>query len=154
MIDPEINKHLDCCKEKVLFTANYAVNEFGGATTPNSNGEFVPVKVNLPELDNSYSIIGNVFFNGFTKLPGAPEFISEVYNLATYTSNLTEREGLLVWTGTYPNITIGPGITSPSIQSFDVETKSGIYSKVTRVLIDFRKPILRTVYFIGINGFI
>lgn len=148
MNDPEILKRLDC-GEKVLFTGIYDLNEFGDVITPGSNGQFVPAKINLPELDDSYSTIGIDYYNGFTALLGSPEFITEVYNLATYTSNLEKREGLLVWTGTYPNITSGPGITIASIQPFEIETKSGIYTEVIKVIIDFRQPTIRTLYFIG-----
>ena len=147
-------ENLLSCTECVLFTGIYNVNDFG-SSIPNSTGVFVPAKINLCELKNDYNIIGNDYYSGTSALLGSPEFITEVYNLASYPQDPSTqtgfgiRDGLLVWTGTYPNPTLPNGITAASIQSFDISAKSGVYSNVKKVIIDFRDPVIRTMYFIG-----
>lgn len=81
-------------------------------------------------------------------LIGGNTFIDETFSMVSYPKeNELPKLGNLIFSGTYREKIID-NITAPSIQEFPVTGSSGIYSEVSRVIIDFNNPT-RVLYFIG-----
>lgn len=83
-------------------------------------------------------------------LLGSSPYIDENYSLVSYPigDNKLPKIGSLVWSGTYREELTPDGKTISSVQEFPVTGASGIYSEVSKVIIDFNN-IVRVVYFIG-----
>jgi hypothetical protein len=94
-------------------------------------------------ISNNYTITG-------TGLLGSDPYADETYSMVSYPYGNKEvnKLGSLIWTGTYREILTETGETAPSIQEFVVSGSSGVYSNVTRVIMDFNN-IVRILYFIG-----
>lgn len=81
-------------------------------------------------------------------LIGGSTFIDETFSMVSYPKdNQLPKLGNLIWSGTYREKIID-NITAPSIQDFPVTGSSGIYSKISRVIVDYNNPT-RVLYFIG-----
>jgi len=74
------------------------------------------------------------------------KYLNETYTLTSYDEDRKCKKGEIVWEGTYPDIG-SSGISSSSVQRFNVLGGSGIYKDVCAVIIDFSNPI-RKIYFI------
>ena len=98
----------------------------------------------------SFSFISINFLSTGPGIPGAPAFADETYSVVSYPNvgkNLPKL-GSVIWSGTYREQLSQDGTTPPSVQDFAVIGASGIYSDVTRVIVDFNN-IIRVVYLIG-----
>lgn len=130
---PRVVKKLLTCSDKLLFTATYDVTKFGaGDTTP----------VNVSIVPNAYSII-NIPNTSFQALPALQQFMTEYYNLTSFSQNLEKQRGYISFTNTYPS---DNDITSIPAIEFPVAAKSGIYEYVDKVVIDYTNDI-RVIYF-------
>jgi hypothetical protein len=137
--------------EKVFFKGTYDVNQFstynldaGGASTFG----FVDVKLkNVPRADRLTTSVYNVASVGQADVENAKVYLAEQYTVNTL--NLAgQTKGQIMWAANYRNddtIT-----TTGGVQEFMVLGKSGLYSPITRVVIDFRRADgIRKIFFIG-----
>ncbi len=97
----------------------------------------------------SNTLISNNYVATGTGLIGSAPFADETYSMVSYSKeNDLLKLGTVIWSGTYREEISESGQTAPSIQDFVVTGATGIYSGVSRVIIDFNN-IIRVVYFIG-----
>lgn len=93
------------------------------------------------------TIISNTYFSN--DITDNLAISDETYSLTSYPENVElVKLGSVIWSGTYREKLLPGGFTPPSIQEFAVIGSSGIYSDVTRVIMDFNN-IKRILYFIG-----
>ena len=82
-------------------------------------------------------------------LLGSPVYADETYSLVSYPENTTiHKLGSIIFSGTYLEQVSDEDFTPPSVQEFPVTAASGIYSGVSRVIVDYNN-IVRVIYFIG-----
>ncbi len=94
-------------------------------------------------VPNAYSII-NIPYIRFQGLPdNSQEFMTEYYNLTSFSQNLQKQCGYISFTNTYPSDIV---ITSIPALEFPVAAKNGIYEYVDKVIIDYTNDI-RVIYF-------
>ena len=64
--------------------------------------------------------------------------------------NITTKVGQINAVTLYQE-NVGPDVISSTVQWYDVNSNSGIYSKITGIIIDFSGPVEqpRILYFIG-----
>jgi hypothetical protein len=130
-------KELMSCSDKVLFTGTYDINELGYG-----DGQTLPV--NLQVLPNSVNIL-NVPFELFEAFPDNSEkFLTETYNLTSWSTNLKEQFGFISFKNSFPS---SGQVLAPVVIQLAVSGKFGIFRKVDKVIIDYTNPI-RVIYFL------
>jgi len=127
--------------DKLLFTGTYNVNDANYG-----DGDTVDVNISCLQGDFSVMNVPSVSFNSIPQDPSSVLFLTEVYNLTTWSPNLINQIGFISWTNSYPNPGTSNNVTSIPIVSFAVSAKSGFYSKVDKVIIDYTNQI-RVMYF-------
>ena len=136
---PKAVKNLLQCDQKVVFKGSYDLANIV------VKGNSAAIDANICENKHGYNIFGVVFNYVQTAQLGAPVFISESYNLSSYTEDLTEQKGIITFTNLYNDSGSG-GISKASIHSFNVLGSNGIYKGIKNVIIDFTNPV-RQLYF-------
>jgi hypothetical protein len=94
-----------------------------------------------------FSFIQNTYNYNSTGLVGAPRYVYEVYSLSSVSETNQEYLGNCTWQSSYPDVGV-IGITQTPIFLFGVSSGTGIYSSLTKVVIDFTN-VNRIVYLIG-----
>lgn len=135
---PDVVKQLLTCSDKLLFTATYDRDPpnftYGTGNTGVANVSVVP---------NAISVIDTPFVL-FQALPDEPtKFITEYYNLTSFSQDLEKQYGYISFTNTYPS---EQQKTSIPAVAFPVAAKSGIFKCVDKVVIDYTNTI-RVLYF-------
>jgi hypothetical protein len=127
--------------EKVLFTGTYNIND------QVNNGITYTL---LPVIDinkNGYNpFIGN-YYNITDKSHSSHNLLLEYNNISSYLSDLKTKIGQIQFTGLDINKTTN-NVASVKLREFDVNSCSGIYANVSKVIIDNRKT-KRVILFIG-----
>lgn len=119
---------------KVLFRAKYDLNKFNKDA----------VRVSLHHEAENYSIMDVPFTLYNSGEENSVNFLSETYNLTTYTKDLKKQLGYISFFNNYVN---DGEITHPSVVKFKILCKEGIYRHVDYVVIDFSKPV-RKMFFV------
>lgn len=143
--------------EKIVLIGTYNINYFSFnpliVNTNNINSTssygYADLKLNNRRLLNSYSNLYNIASTGTSiSLPNTsstPIMLAEEYILNTYNQEKTSSLGQLSWSSNY--ITSTPSYISTGVHEFMVSGSSGIYSTITKIIIDFTSPD-RAVYFV------
>jgi hypothetical protein len=123
--------------DQLLFTGTYNRNNFfygDGNTTP-------VLLESYPKTENTL----NIPYTLFPATPvGLPVMITEQYNLTSWSEDYSMQEGYIIWGNTYPN---GDSeYTSQPAILFPVLAADGIFSRVTKVAIDYTEDN-RILYF-------
>ena len=131
--------------EEIKYIANYDVTQSVRNPTNNryngSTGKITQVAGLC-----GFSFINNLYNGNDTGIPSAPRYLFEIYSLASISEN-QEYLGNCVWQSSYPNIQ-RLGQTGYPIFEFGVSYGTGIYSGLTKVVIDFTN-VNRIVYLIS-----
>ncbi len=135
--------------EEIKFIGSYDVNSAFIQLTPNYPSGNFGLVTNIAGVCANTFLSGN-FLITKTSLFGSPTFADETYSLVSYPkeSNDLPKIGSLIWSGVYREKITLEGTTAPSVQAFVVTGADGIYSDVSRVIIDFNN-VVRVLYFIG-----
>ncbi len=132
--------------EEVKYIATYNITE---RTTNPTNDDY----------NGAYGIITNVagvcgfsftqatYTYNSTGLVGSPKYLFEILSLSTVSETNQEYLGNCTWQSSYPD-SGSTGITETDIVLFGVSSATGIYSGLTKVVIDLTN-INRIVYLIG-----
>ncbi len=94
-----------------------------------------------------FSFIQNTYNYNSTGLVGAPRYLFEVYSLSSVSETNQSYLGDCTWQSSYPDSGT-TGITKVNTFLFGVSSGTGIYSGLTKVVIDFTN-VNRIVYLIG-----
>lgn len=139
--------NLEKCEE-IKFIGTYDRTNPYVQKIPGYNGGSAGYVTEIAGLDTN-TFISNQFIANQTNLLGGPVYADESYSMVSYPNNNGPvKLGSIIWSGTYKERIANDGTTAPSVQEFIVTGTSGIYSDVTRVIIDFNN-IVRVLYFIG-----
>ena len=126
--------------EVVLFTGNYNIND--------QHIDNITYLL-LPEIDanrNGYNaFIGNYYNVNDSK--NSRNLLLEYNNITSYLPDMKTKIGQIQFTGLDMNKT-KKNVASVKLRAFDVNSSSGIYANVTKVVINNYKP-RRIIYFIG-----
>jgi len=126
--------------EIVLFTGNYNIND--------QHIDKVTYLL-LPEIGankNGYNaFIGNYYNVNDSK--NSQNLLLEYNNISSYLPDMKTKIGQIQFTGLDINKT-KKNVASVKLRAFDINSSSGIYVNVTKVVIDNYKP-RRIIYFIG-----
>ncbi len=134
-------------EEKILYVGSYDRKDGKSQYIPGFPGGNIYVPLQIAGVCGFSLISAGIVVTG-NGLIGSPTYIDETFSLVTYSNEPNSvKIGTVIWSGTYKE-NIVDGITAPSIQEFDVIGSSGIYSDVTKVIIDYNN-LVRIVYFIG-----
>ncbi len=137
-----IDNLLNNC-ERVLFTGSYNKNDrvLISDTTTTTSTLLMNISVNPggynPRIVVSYQVKDNL-------IP-PNNLLDETFTITSFEKDLKTKLGLIEFTNFYPN---SGTLTSSNFLFYDVLTKSGLYSHVKRVIIDFTNDV-RIIYFIG-----
>ncbi len=140
--------------DKILSVVNYDVANFTPdvvmATDPSGNTMaaygYVPATfIGEHCIGPTFNYIYNMYQIG--NIPNL-DSITERYILTTYDQNQTKMLGEVEWIANYITATSTGGVTDVTVQEFMVTANQGLYSQVTKVIIDFTDPV-RKVYLIG-----
>ena len=136
--------------ETVLFSATYNLNELSAVSLGTDNSVYGFVNMPLIGRRRLVTSMYNMSSYGTTNIPPTPPaleqfYLAEQYMATTATSNGLPR-GQISWAATYPHS--ASVNTDASVIEFMVTGKSGIYSAVNRVVIDFTDSNIRRVFFI------
>jgi len=75
------------------------------------------------------------------------QLLYETYTFSSYKNNFSKKIGQITWNAFYPDNGKN-GNTVSKFEQFTILGNSGIYNKVTKIIIDFSND-LRKIYFIG-----
>jgi len=134
------------CGEKILFEGYY-----DNALSNNQNNlSTIPCDISANKCGYNVEVIQYYYVNDTNQ--SNLRLLYETYTLSSYNKMcnnvLTNKKtGQITWNGFYPDAGTG-GNTTATIQQFVVLGGDGIYSKVKKVIIDFRNTI-RKIYFVG-----
>lgn len=135
--------------ETVLFSATYNLNDLSAISLGTDNSVYGFVNMPLIGRRRLVTSMYNMSSYGASSLPPTTTveqfYLAEQYMATTATSNGLPR-GQISWAATYPHS--ASVNTDASVIEFMVTGKSGIYSAVNRVVIDFTDSNIRRVYFI------
>ncbi len=131
----------------ILFTGTYDKTSIRLTPTSTDDNYAATGVFNTSLCNSGYGSWSATGIANSSALLGSPIFTTENYYFASYDDSLSTKYGEVNFEATYPSNTVG-GITPSTVQSFDVSSKSGIYSNVKRVIIDFNNDV-RVLYFIG-----
>lgn len=151
---PQSVKELIQPCEKVLFTATYLVADRKLDTILGTNGKVASNVSTIPtqvEINPGYNLLVSVAYPTINNLIPPTSFIERNAVLTSFKEDdLTVKVGQINAVALYQE-GVGPDIISRTVQRYDVNSKSGIYSKVTGVIIDFSGSVdqPRTLYFIS-----
>ena len=137
-------------KQKILFVGSYDISNrniqnLGITSTLSAEIALYPDGFNL-RVVQSFSVNDK-------NLPNI-NFLNETYSITSWNAvpliPLSKIIGEINFTGLYDNGNASGTITANSVQKFNVNSSSGIYSDITDVIIDFSKPLgFRVLYFVG-----
>ena len=133
--------------DKILFVGEYDIND---NTQNNSTTVTVPCNISINKCGMNIGIVEYIYVNDKTN--NNLKLIYETYTFSSYKkecekNKFNKKVGQITWNGFYPdNGTIGN--TTSNFQQFTILGRSGIYNKINKVIIDFRKPI-RKIHFIS-----
>jgi hypothetical protein len=135
--------------QKVFFVGSYNVAD----RNIQNNGITSTLPMNISVNSNGYNLrVVQSFKINDLNIPEV-NFLDENYSVTSYDtlSFVVPNKiiGQINFCGLYENNSKDT-ITNNSIQIFNVNSSSGIYSNITNVIIDFSNPI-RIAYFIGNN---
>ncbi len=142
-----IDEYLNKC-EKILFTGNY--NKTTLKLYPEISKRMESVEINFPTLGaKGFSYIQ---FSCMSDAAGQNKFVDLVFDIALYNNNLSTGEKI----GQISIINIQRDNqaecdllrSGPVVKVFDINSQSGYFKNVTRVILDLRQPE-RVFYFIG-----
>lgn len=127
--------------ETVLFNGTYNINEqiINGVTFT-----IFPIIESNPNGYNAF--VGN-YYNTKDKLNSSNNWLLENNNISSYLSDHETKIGQIQFTGLDINES-NNNVASVEFRVFDVNSSSGIYGNVTKVIIDNRN-IIRIISFIG-----
>lgn len=144
----DINKYLNY-REKIYYTANYDV------LAVNKKDNTITVPCNMSGNTNGYNLCVSRFAYCEDIFKKDCRFLWEQYTIASFDYSLLYREGQIDFTGLYPDgndLEQSTGVSTNKVQVFNVDSGSGLYKNIHKVLIDFRKPV-RVIYFVGWSDF-
>jgi hypothetical protein len=133
--------------EKILFEGSY---NLGDITYNSSTLTTIPYEISINKCGSNIGVTESIYVKDKTK--NNLQLLYETYTLSSYKKEYVQNTydnkiGEITWNGFYPNSGSNTDTTSP-FQTFVVLGGSGIYSKVTKIVIDYRNSV-RKVYFIG-----
>lgn len=134
------------CSEKVLFTGTYNINDL---VQPSPS--IVSLNLLVEANPDGYNILIDNFYNTQDKLLPPNNFLLETITISSYKNNINEKVGQIQFTGFYKNVTIPSESSAETDKDFvlyEVISASGIYEKVSKVLLD-AKSDQRILFFIG-----
>ena len=127
--------------ETVLFTGTYNIND------QINNGITYTLSPVISKNPNGYNpFIGN-YYNTTDKSHSSNNLLLEYNNISSYLSDYKTKIGQIQFTGLDINKSKNDK-ASVKFRVFDVNSSSGIYANITKVIIDNRK-INRVISFIG-----
>lgn len=85
----------------------------------------------------------NVVFNTIAVGSPSVDWLNEVYQIQSMTP-AKQTVGLVTFSSLYPN---SGNITAASIQAMSCSAGAGIFAGTYRVIVDFRVPVIRNVWF-------
>jgi hypothetical protein len=129
--------------EKIILTGSYAIQEFS-AFNLDAEGNAIYGYVDMPLVERPKTKT-NIYNTSTLDKPnvGTTLYLAEQYMATSWLFNKTV--GQIFWASNYRETSL---VTSKNVIEFIVCGKSGIYSAVTRVVIDFNNTT-RKVFFIG-----
>ena len=133
--------------EKILFEGSY---NLGDITYNSATLVTIPYEISINKCGSNIGVTESNYVKDKTE--NNLQLLYETYTLSSYKKECNQsvynnKIGGITWNGFYPNSGTNTDTTS-SFQTFVVLGGSGIYSKVTKIVIDFRNSV-RKVYFIG-----
>jgi hypothetical protein len=142
----KVNKYLTEC-EKILFEGSYNLNDI---TYNSATLTTIPYEISINKYGSNIGVTESIYVKDKTE--NNLQLLYETYTLSSYKKECNQslydnKIGEITWNGFYPNSGTNTDTTS-SFQTFVVLGVNGIYTKVTKIVIDFRNSI-RKVYFIG-----
>ena len=142
----EIDYYLSDC-DRILFEGKYNLKDI---INKDFYLETVPIEISINKHGNNIIIDEYYYVNDKTQ--DNLQLLDETFTLSSYKKECNQKNydnkiGQITWAGFYPEDSTN-GVTTRDFEPYTVLGGSGIYSKVTKVIIDFRKDI-RNVYFIG-----
>ncbi len=141
----EIDYYLSDC-DRILFEGKYNLKD---VTDKDGFLETIPCEISINK--HGYNPMIVEYYTVNDKTQANLQLLDETYTLSSYKKECNQikydsKVGQITWTGFYPNSSTN-GDTTSDFEQLTVLGGSGIYSKVTKVIIDYRKEI-RKIYFI------
>ena len=115
--------------EQILFTGIYDI------TRKVVDENTVTIPMDIDANSNGYNVLSDVYYSIQDNLVQPNVFLNETITIKSYNNDLTIISGQIQFIGLYPNA--NSYITSSTFQVYDVNSSSGIYDKVTKVIIDY-----------------
>ena len=129
------------CSEIVLFTGTYNIND------QINNGVTYTILPKIQANPNGYNTFVGNYYNTNDGVHPQIKLLLEYNNIASYLSDYKTKIGQIQFTGLDINATSN-NVASVGFRVLSVNSASGIYEKVVKVIIDNRK-LRRIVYFLG-----
>jgi hypothetical protein len=142
----KVYEYLTEC-EIILFVGSYNLADI---TYNSETLVTIPYKISINKCGSNIGVTESIYVKDKTE--NNLQLLYETYTLSSYKkehnkSVYDNKIGEITWNGFYPNSGTNTDTTS-SFQTFVVLGGSGIYSKVKKIVIDFRDSI-RKIYFVG-----
>jgi hypothetical protein len=133
--------------ETILFEGSYNLEDI---TYNNATLVTIPYEISINKCGSNIGVTESIYVKDKTQ--NNLQLLYETYTLSSYKKEYSQsvydnKIGEITWNGFYPNSGTNTDTTS-SFQQFVVLGGSGIYTKVKKIVIDFRNSI-RKIYFIG-----
>ena len=127
--------------ERVLFTGTYNINE------QITNGVTFTISPIIESNPNGYNAFVGNYYNTKDKTNSSNNWLLENNNISSYLSDHKTKIGQIQFTGLDINKSKN-NVASVKFRVFDINSSSGIYTNVTKIIIDNRKT-KRIISFIG-----
>jgi hypothetical protein len=133
--------------DKILFEGEYNLDDL---TYNNETLVTIPYEISINKCGSNIGVTESIYVKDKTQ--NNLQLLYETYTLSSYKKEYSQsvydnKIGEITWNGFYPNSGTNTDTTSP-FQQFVVLGGSGIYTKVKKIVIDFRNSI-RKIYFVG-----
>ncbi len=146
-IYPEIQSLLEPC-EQVLFTGNFTESTL--KLYPEISNRIESVEVDFPSLGAKGFCY--VQFSCMSTKDELTKFVDLAFDIALYNNNLAtgQKIGQISCINLQRDELADCQLlrSGPVVKSFDINSSSGAFKNVSRVLLDFRNPV-RVFYFLG-----
>ncbi len=127
--------------EKVLFTGTYNIN------SQVNNGITATIITQIETNPDGYNVLVDNYYNSTDGLIPPNKLLLEYNNIVSYLRDFKTKVGQIQYTALYLN-NGQENITTEPIIIYEVNNASGIYSKVTKVILNASED-QRILYFIG-----
>ncbi len=133
---------LDCC-EKVLFTGSY--NTKNNKRKEDETTILKTLNMNISINTNGYNPRLVIEYDVEDDLLPPNKLANETFNITSFSKPLNKEIGAIQFTSFYQE----SKLLNDKYGIFNVNSKSGIYSKVKKVIVLLKEQGEREVYFIG-----